>query len=65
MDFFVSSVNGRTAPSVTLVFVTGERCPCKTWRGRYQFPILSRLNRDISISIINADISNLNADTSN
>ena len=29
MDFFVSSVTGRTASSVILVFVTGERCACK------------------------------------
>ena len=39
MDFFVSSVTGRTTPSVPLVFVTGERCACKNRRGRYQFPI--------------------------
>ena len=64
MDFFASSVNRRTAPSVTLVFITGERCSCKKRRGRYQFPI-SRVNRDISISIINADVSNLNAYTLN
>ena len=44
-------------PSVTLVFVTGERCPCKNRRGKYQFPI-SVVNRDISNSIINTDISN-------
>ena len=58
------SVTGRTAPSVTLVFVTGEQCSCKNRRGRYQFPI-SRVNRGIVISIIYADILNLNADTSN
>ena len=64
MDFFVSSVTGRTASSVTLAFVTGELCSCKNRRGRYQFPI-SRVNRDIFISIINADFFDLNADTSN
>ena len=57
MDFLVSSVTGRAVPSVTLVFVIGERCACKNRRGRYQFPI-SEVNIDISISIINTDISN-------
>ena len=52
----MSSVRGRTA-SVTLVFVTEERCAYKNQQGRYQLPI-SGVNRDIFISIINADISN-------
>ena len=53
MDFFVSSVTRRTAQSVTLLLVTGERRACKN---RYKFPI-SGVNRDVSISIINTDIS--------
>ena len=56
MDFFVSSITRRTAPSVTLIFVSGNGRACKNRRGRYQFPI-SGVNRDISISIINTDIS--------
>ena len=55
MRFFMS-VRGRSAPPVTLVFASGERCACKNWQGRYQFPI-SGVNRDISVSIINTDIS--------
>ena len=48
----MSSVMGRTAPSVTLIFVTSERCTCKNRQGRYQFPV-SGVKRDICISIIN------------
>ena len=56
MGFFVSSVTGRTAPFVTLVFATGERCAFKNRRVRCQFPI-SGVDRGISISIINTDVS--------
>ena len=55
--FVLTSVSGRTAPSVTLVFVTRERCTCKNRRGKYRFPI-SGVNRDIFNSIINTGISN-------
>ena len=46
----------KTTPSVILVFVT-VGAHVKNRRGNYQFPI-SEMYRDISVSVINTDISN-------
>ena len=55
---FLLSVGMRTAQFVILRFVASERCAYKNRRGRYQFPI-SGVNRDISVSTIYTEISNL------